>query len=142
MKRQMFSLTGVLVILLACAVIPALSQEKSGEAKTGMKRMSHSMSAQSKAAEETVKGELIDLKCYIESGEHGDSHKDCAVACAKRGEPIGILDSNGNVYVAIGDKAHQSDRDALINRMAETVTVTGKVVKKGGTQVLYIASIK
>ncbi len=142
MKRRSVSLSGVLVILLALAVIPALGQEKSGESSTGMKRMAHSMAASSKGAEETVRGELIDLKCYLDKGAHGDGHKDCAVACAKGGEPIGLLDSNGNVYVAIGDKAHGSDRDALINRMSETVTVTGKVVKKGGTQVIYIASLK
>lgn len=142
MKRQAISVTGVVVILMGLAVIPALGQEKSGESTTGMKRMTHGTAASSKAAEETVKGELVDLKCYLDKGEHGDGHKDCAVACAKRGEPIGILDSNGNVYVVIGDKAHGSDRDALINRMSETVTVTGKVVKKGGTQAFYIASIK
>ncbi len=142
MKRQPIALAGILSILLALAVIPAPGQQKAGESKTAMSHMSHRMMAPSKAAEETIKGEVIDLWCYLDSGDRGASHKDCALACAKGGDPIGILDSNGNVYVAMGNKAHQSDRDALISRMAETVTVTGKVVKKGGTQVVYIASIK
>jgi hypothetical protein len=137
--KQPISLTGVLLVLLSLAVIPALGQEKMGKSEAGM---SHSKRATSKSAEETVRGEVIDLWCYLDNGDHGAGHKDCALACAKGGEPIGILDSNGNVYVAMGNKAHKFDRDELISRMAETVTVTGRVVKKGGMEALYIASIK
>ena len=30
----------------------------------------------------------------------------------------------------------------LIDKMAETVTVEGTLVKKGGTQVIYVSSVK
>lgn len=90
----------------------------------------------------TIKGEVIDLWCYLEGGDHGADHKDCAVMCAKAGNPIGILDAKGNVYVAMGIKEHQPGREVLIDKMAETVTVTGTLVKKGGTQVIYVKSVK
>ena len=97
---------------------------------------------QPKGKNVTVKGEVVDLWCYLEGGDHGAKHKDCAVACAKAGKPIGIVDAKGNVYVAMGIKDHQPGREVLINKMAENVTVIGTLVKKGGTQVIYVTSVK
>ncbi len=98
--------------------------------------------AQPRGEETTLKGEVIDLWCYLEGGDHGADHKTCAVACAKAGNPIGILDAQGNLFVAMGIKDHQPGREVLIDRMADTVTVTGTVVKKGGVQVIYVKSVK
>src|SRR5437773_346822 len=63
--------------------------------------------AQPKGPKITVKGEVVDLWCYLEGGDHGAKHKACSTACAKAGNPIGILDSKGNLYVAMGIKDHQ-----------------------------------
>jgi hypothetical protein len=90
----------------------------------------------------TVKGEVIDLWCYLEGGDHGADHKDCAVSCAKAGNPIGLLAEKGEVYVMMGMKDHQPGKDVLIDKMAETVTVEGTLVKKGGSQVIYVSSVK
>ena len=98
--------------------------------------------AQPKGKTVTVKGEVVDLWCYLESGGRGAGHKACALECAKAGNPIGILDKKGNLYVAMGMKDHQPGRDVLINKMAQMVTVTGTLVRKGGTQVIYITNVK
>ena len=98
--------------------------------------------AEPKGDEITVKGEVVDLWCYLEGGDHGAEHKDCATMCAKAGNPIGILDEKGNLYVAMGLKEHQPGKDLLSDKMANTVTIEGILVKKGGTQVIYIASVK
>lgn len=90
----------------------------------------------------TVKGEVVDLWCYLEGGDRGAKHKECATTCAKAGNPIGIVDAKGNVYVAMGIQDHQPGRDLLLDKMAQTVTVTGTLVRKGGAQVLYIKSVK
>src|SRR5215467_2759796 len=84
----------------------------------------------------TVKGEVVDLWCYMESGEHGPSHKACATACVKGGNPIGIVDSKGNIYIAAGLQDHQPARDLLINRMSEEVSASGTLVTKGGLKML------
>lgn len=89
-----------------------------------------------------VKGEVVDLWCYLEGGDHGAEHKDCAVACAKAGNPIGLLTAKGEIYVMMGVQDHQPGREVLINKMAETVTVEGILVKKGGVQVIYVSSVK
>ncbi len=97
---------------------------------------------QPKGPKVTVKGEVVDLWCYLEDGSHGADHKACAVACAEAGNPIGIVDAKGNVYVAMGIKDHQPGREVLVEKMAQTVTVTGTLVKKGGTQVIYVTAVK
>ena len=89
-----------------------------------------------------VKGEVIDLWCYLEGGDHGAEHKSCAVSCAKAGNPIGLLTEKGEVYVMMGIKDHQPGKDVLIEKMADTVTVEGTLVKKGGTQVIYVSAVK
>lgn len=101
-----------------------------------------SVLAQPKGPTVTVTGEVVDLWCYLEGGNHGPSHKTCATACAKAGNPLGIVDAKGGVYVAMGIQDHQPGRDVLLDRMADTVTVTGTLVKKGGAQMLYVTSVK
>ena len=90
----------------------------------------------------TLKGEVIDLWCYLEGGDHGAEHKQCAVECAKAGNPIGLLTEKGDIYVMMGIKDHQPGREVLIDKMADTVTVEGTLVKKGGVQVVYVSSVK
>lgn len=90
----------------------------------------------------TLKGEVVDLWCYLEGGDHGAEHKKCAIECAKAGNPIGLVTEKGEVYVLMGIKDHQSAREILIDKMADTVTIEGTLVKKGGTQVVYVATVK
>lgn len=91
----------------------------------------------------TVKGEVIDVWCYMEGGDHGAEHKECATACAKSGNPIGILDEKGKVYIVMGgQKDHQPAKELLADKMAQTVTVEGTLVDKGGTKVIFVKTVK
>ena len=58
--------------------------------------------AQPKGPKVTVTGEVVDLWCYLEGGDRGAAKRECATACAKAGNPIGILDTKGNLYVTAG----------------------------------------
>jgi hypothetical protein len=89
-----------------------------------------------------VKGEVVDLHCFLAEGARGATHKDCAVACAKAGNPVGLVDEKGQVYVLMGSKEHDSMTADLIKNMAAMVTVKGKLVKSGGLQAIYIDSIE
>jgi len=84
----------------------------------------------------------VDTWCYLEGGDRGPAKKDCATACAKAGNPIGVLDAKGNLYLAVGLKDHQSAQALLLNKMSDQVTVTGTLVKKAGVQMIYIESVK
>jgi hypothetical protein len=78
----------------------------------------------------------------MEGGDRGAAKKDFSTACAKAGNPIGVLDAKGNLYVAAGLKDHQPAQSILLNKMSEQVTLTGTVVKQGGVQLFYIVSVK
>src|SRR3954469_23381042 len=98
--------------------------------------------AQPKGEHATITGEVVDLWCFLEGGDRGPAKRDCAIACAKAGNPIGIVDAKGNVYVAAGLKDHQPANALLLQRMSSQVTVTGTLVKAGGVQMMYIESVK
>jgi hypothetical protein len=53
--------------------------------------------AEPKGEAVTMKGEVIDVWCYLEGDDKGADHKKCAVACAKAGNPIGLLTEKGDV---------------------------------------------
>ncbi len=91
----------------------------------------------------TVKGELIDTYCYALMGAKGPSHRNCAIECVKKGIPAGLLEDGTNkVYVLLPNKDKTGLPPAVIEKMAEKVTITGKVYSQGGSQFLTIESIK
>src|SRR5882757_9329181 len=98
--------------------------------------------AQPKGPTVTIKGEAVDLWCYMEGGDRGPAKKDCATACAKAGNAIGIVDATGGVYVVSGLQDHQPARDLLIGRMNEQVEVTGTLVSRGGAKMIFVKSMK
>jgi hypothetical protein len=100
------------------------------------------LDAQPKGEHAAIKGEVVDLWCYLEGGDRGPEKKDCATACAKAGNPIGVLDAKGNLYVAAGLKDHQPAQSLLLTKMSDQVTVTGTLVKNGGVQMIYIESVR
>ena len=90
----------------------------------------------------TVKGEVVDLWCFLDHGGRGEKHKDCAVTCANAGNPIGLVDEKDQAYLLMGAEMHKSMKDDLTKQMAATVTVKGKLVKSGGLQALYVESME
>ena len=101
-----------------------------------------SLRAQPRGERTMVTGEVVDMWCYLEGGDRGAAKKACATACAKAGNPIAILDAKGDLYVAAGVKDHQPAQALLLDKMNEQVTAIGTLVKKGGTQMLYIDSVR
>jgi hypothetical protein len=91
----------------------------------------------------TVKGELIDTYCYGTMGAKGPSHRSCAIECVKKGIPAGLLEDGTNkVYVLLPAKDNSGLPPAVIEKMGERVTITGKAYSQGGSQFLTIESIK
>lgn len=100
--------------------------------------------AQDSQTAKDVTGEIVDLNCYMDHGAHGEGHKACGVACAKAGNPVGIVTTDGKVYLLLaGDKHEPAAASAkLIEKMSETATVTGKVMKRGGMEAVIVESVK
>ena len=91
----------------------------------------------------TVAGEIIDTYCFALMGAKGESHRQCAIECVQKSIPAGILEDGTNkVYVLLPNKDKSPLPEAVIDKMAKKVTVTGKVYTTGGNQFLTIESIK
>lgn len=82
------------------------------------------------AATATVKGQVIDQKCYLME-KKVDTDKACAASCAEAGKPLAVLTSDGKVYQITGGLA--ANRNAkLVAHVLHTVEITGDVNEKGG----------
>ena len=96
----------------------------------------------SKPKEVSIKGEVVDVSCYLHNGAKGEGHKDCAVACATAGGPLGILTSSGKLYVSVLPDDHSAGpNDKLKDHIAHTVTAKGMVRSKGGVNGIMITSV-
>ena len=90
----------------------------------------------------TVTGEILDMKCYMTSGAHGENHKDCAAMCIKGGAPMGILVDDSKVYLLIEGKNDSGAFEEAKKHAGETVTVTGTLSEKNGVQALIVTEVK
>lgn len=90
----------------------------------------------------TVSGEVVDLACYLSKGSKGKRHKQCAVLCAKKGLPIGVLTDSGDVYLLIEDHDDPAPYEAAKDLAGERATVSGKKFSKGGVQSVLVAETK
>ena len=99
------------------------------------------LGAQEKAAGSTqsIKGEVVDLMCYLDHGAKGEKHKGCASKCIKSGGPVGLLTADDQLYLVIGD--HKPINDALGDKAAQTVTLKGKVVERNGMKMIENAEL-
>jgi hypothetical protein len=101
--------------------------------------------ADEKAGEKdvSVTGEVIDTFCYATMGATGSGHKQCGIDCAKKGIPVGLLEKGTEkVHVLLPMKDKTALPDAVVNKMGETVTVTGHPFTKGGVAFLTVESVK
>lgn len=90
----------------------------------------------------TITGEVVDVACALKKGEggKGEAHAKCAMACAKKGQQVGIMTDDA-VYNVVGDYAANNNAK-LLDFVAKRVTVTGTVAEKDGQKTITIASIK
>ncbi len=89
---------------------------------------------------QTIKGEVVDLMCYLDHGAKGEKHKGCAKKCIEGGGPVGLLTADDQLYLVIGD--HQPMNKELADKAAQTVTLKGKVVERHGMKMIENAHLQ
>ena len=100
-------------------------------------------------AVQTIKGQVVDEGCSLkEMAAHKDGdHKmsagmaECALECAKKGEPLALLTPDGKVYRITGGLAANKN-ERLIAHMNRTVEITGDVAEKDGKMTIAGVSLK
>lgn len=93
----------------------------------------------SDAKDVTVKGEVIDMACYVDHGATGEKHANCARKCIGMGLPVGIKGEDGKVYMVIGD--HEPMNNELAELASKTVTLKGKLATRDGINLLENAEL-
>ena len=91
------------------------------------------------AATVTVKGEVLDMACYIDHGAHGEKHAQCAATCIESGLPVGIKGEDGKTYLLIGE--HKPLNKTLAEYAGKTITVKGKLATRDGINMISNAEI-
>ena len=89
----------------------------------------------------TVKGEIVDLACYLDHGAKGEKHKACALTCLKNGEPMGLLTSEGTVYLLLAPHDDHKAFEEAKGYAAEQVEVTGPPAERAGIKALVVNTV-
>jgi hypothetical protein len=95
---------------------------------------------QEAGAQVTVKGEVLDMACYVDHGAHGEKHASCAQTCIESGLPVGIKGEDGKTYLLIGE--HKPLNKELAQYAGKTITVKGKLVSRDGINMIANAEIQ
>lgn len=90
----------------------------------------------------TMTAQVVDLSCKIVNNASGKDHVQCAQVCADKGQPLGLLASDGTFYVPVNAGMGAAGENARLRAHAEqTVTVTGKVIRRAGMNAIVIEKI-
>ncbi len=103
------------------------------------------MGAPAFAETKTVKGEIIDVQCYMKKDTNvGEAHKNCGTSCAKKGAPLGVLameDGKPVVYTITGDYAAKNN-EKLVPHFTHMVEVKGEVTETDGKKMIAVTELK
>jgi hypothetical protein len=95
----------------------------------------------------TITGEVIDVSCYLQLGKRGEKHIPCGTKCLMNGQPIGLVDDAGVVYVLFAEQ-HDPRRDGtmdlkatFIPLLAKRVTVTGMLTEQKDAKGLFVHAV-
>ena len=91
----------------------------------------------------TLTASVVDLSCNTVYGASGDGHRMCSQVCFDQGIPLALLGEDGTLYVAVtmAMGTERGDKD-LRGHAEHTVTVSGKVITRGGLNTILIESIR
>ena len=87
-----------------------------------------------------VKGEVLDLTCYVAYNASGPEHASCARDCIRSGLPVGIKAEDGKVYLLTGKDAHVNTE--LADYAAKIVTIRGKETARAGFAQIQVEEIR
>jgi len=90
----------------------------------------------------TVNGWVLDSACAFTKGLTKPISRDCALACAKAGSPLVVLQDDGNIYWPISETMPAEGQNKRLEPFAgKRVTVTGNVYNRGGSNAIVIEKI-
>lgn len=90
-----------------------------------------------------LRGEILDLTCYLHKGSKGRRHRACAEMCAEKGLPVGILTEQGDVFLLIEDHDEPAPYAAAVKLAGQNAAIKGKKYSKGSvTGIMVLEATK
>jgi hypothetical protein len=153
MSRSLFAGLTLFTLLFAAVAVaqdstdtaatPAETAEPASKAAQAAPEAAKPAAARSLAGAKTIVGEVVDPACYLVNGAHGDGHKECATACAKAGQTLAILEKKTNkLYLSVTDHPGDDPNRLLMDYIAQTVTIKGKLYTRGGVTGVMILAVE
>ncbi len=134
MKRFLTALVLSSALVVSVAVL-ALAQE-GGTAKKGETSMEKDAPKTM-----TLTGEVVDMGCYLGHGAKGEGHKACALKCIAGGMPMGLLTSDGNLYLLTVSHSDADPYTSAKSMAADMVAITGPVAERDGIKSIEVDKI-
>ena len=95
-----------------------------------------------KVVTKTVTGEVVDLGCYLGHAARGEKHIPCATKCLAQGMPMGLLTSNGTLYLVTLDHDNADPYNGLKDMAGKDVTVTGELLARSGMKAIEATTVQ
>ena len=138
---KMTALT-LLCAALAAAAHDGHKQAKADEGHDHSKMEQGHEHGEAKGEMTTLKGEIVDLACYMAHEGNGEKHEKCAKACLTGGAPAGILGADGAVVLLVEDHGAKKPYKMMLELAGKQAEVTGKKVVRGGLTGLVVTAVK
>ena len=118
-----------LVLVLLAWSVPTIAHE--GQHMSG-----------EKAVTKTITGEVVDMGCWLGHAARGEKHISCATKCLNQGMPMGLLTSNGTLYLVTLDHDNADPYNSLKGMAGKNVTVTGELLARSGVKAIEASSVQ
>ena len=116
-------------LILAANALPVLAHE------------GHHMPGE-KAVKKTVTGEVVDMGCWLGHAARGEKHISCATKCLNQGMPMGLLTSNGTLYLVTLDHDNADPYNSLKDKAGKNVSVTGELLTRSGMKAIEASNVQ
>ncbi len=93
-------------------------------------------------ATQSVTGEIVDTGCYLGHEARGAKHVSCATKCILGGMPMGVLAADGTLYLLTMNHENADPYNQLKEMAGKTVTVSGKLMSRGGMKGIDVMAYK
>jgi type 1 fimbria pilin len=95
-----------------------------------------------KVVTKTVTGEVVDMGCWLGHAARGKDHISCATKCLNQGMPVGLLTSNGTLYLVTLDHDNADPYNSLKDMAGKDVSITGELLSRSGVKAIEASKVQ
>jgi hypothetical protein len=89
-----------------------------------------------------VRGEVVDISCYVRDHARGPEHADCAEHCINEIKlPMGLLTEDEKLYQLVAGRGSVVEHEALKGMLGRTIEVAGDIFRWEGKCTLIVRVI-